>query len=97
MKLINSASAIALALALSGGLISSPVMADLPAKTGDIRVMDTNKNNKVEKDEYLVFMAKEFDKTAGKKGFCTFEEVDQGMRQMPADWGYRALQGGGNG
>lgn len=97
MKLINSASAVALALALSGGLVSSQAWADLPSKTGDIRVIDTNKNGKVEKDEYLAFMAKEFDKTAGKKGYCTFEEVDQAFRQMPADWGYRTLQGGGNG
>ena len=97
MKLINSASAVAMALALSGGLVSSPAWADLPSQTGDIRVIDTNKNKRVEKDEYLAFMAKEFNKTAGKKGYCTFEEVDQAFRSMPSDWGYRVIQGGSNG
>jgi len=48
--------------------------------------MDTNKNGKVEKDEYLAFMAKEFDKAAGKKGYCTFEEVDKGVKEMHKYW-----------
>ena len=88
MKLVKSASAITLAMALSSGLMSSPAFADVPSKPGDLRVIDANKNGKVEKDEYLAFMAREFDKAAGKKGYCTFEEVDQGFRQMPATWGY---------
>lgn len=95
MKLIKSASAVALALTLSGGLISTQAVADVPSNPGDIRTMDTNKNGKVEKDEYLAFMAKEFDKSAGKKGYCTFEEVDKGFRGMPSTWQYYGSQVGG--
>lgn len=84
MKLIKSASAVALVLTLSSGLMSTQALADVPSNPTDIRSMDTNKNGKVEKDEYLAFMAKEFDKSAGKKGYCTFEEVDRGIRTMPA-------------
>ncbi|MEF8730699.1 MAG: EF-hand domain-containing protein [Candidatus Accumulibacter meliphilus] len=82
MKLTNTTSAIALLMALSGGLVSGQALADLPSPQVDIRTIDTNKNGKVEKDEYLAFMAKEFDKSAGKKGYCTFEEVNQGFEHM---------------
>lgn len=85
MKLVNSASAVALLLALSGGLVSGQALADLPTAKVDIRTIDTNKNGRVEKDEYLAFMAKEFDKAAGKKGYCTFEEIDKGFRAMPGN------------
>lgn len=84
MKLVKSASAVVLALALSGGLISTQALADVPSKPTDIRIMDTNKNGKVEKDEYLAFMAKEFDKSAGSKGYCTFQEIDRAFREMPS-------------
>lgn len=86
MKLMKSASVIAISMALAGGF-SAPAFADLPSKPADIRVMDTNKNGKVEKDEYLAFMAKRFDESAGKKGYCTFEEIDQGFRNLPGGWG----------
>lgn len=85
MKLMKSASVIAVSMALAGGL-PAPAFADLPSKPGDIRVMDTNKNGKVEKDEYLAFMAKLFDQTAGTKGYCTFAEIDQGFRSLPGGW-----------
>jgi hypothetical protein len=83
MKLVKSASAVVLALALSSGLMSPQALADVPSKPTDIRSLDTNKNGKIEKDEYLAFMSREFDKAAGKKGYCTFEEVEQGVRKMP--------------
>ncbi len=83
MKLVKSASAIALVMALSAGLVSGQALADVPSKPTDIRTLDTNKNGKVEKDEYLAFMSKEFDKAAGKKGYCTFEEVHKGFQDMP--------------
>ena len=84
MKLTTTA--VALALALSGTFVAAPALADLPSKPGDIRVMDTDRNGKVEKQEYLAFMAKEFEKTAGAKGYCTFAEIDQAFRNMPGAW-----------
>jgi len=83
MKLTRSASLVALTFALVGGMAAAPALADLPKGAVNVKTMDTNKNGKVEKDEYLAFMAKEFDKTAGAKGYCTFEEVDRGIRLMP--------------
>lgn len=84
MRTAKFVSALALALALGAG-VSAPAFADLPKaeQRVNIRALDTNKNGKVEKDEYLAFMAKEFDKSAGAKGYCTFEEVDRGFRRMP--------------
>lgn len=84
MKTAKFVSALALALAL-GASVSVPAFADLPKAEEriNIRALDTNKNGKIEKDEYLAFMAKEFDKSAGAKGYCTFEEVDRGFRRMP--------------
>lgn len=83
MKSAKFASAIATALILGAG-VSVPAFADLPNadQRVNIRSLDTNKNGKIEKDEYLAFMAREFDKTAGAKGYCTFEEVDRGFRHM---------------
>ena len=83
MKATKSATLITLSLALLGAVASAPALAELPKGAVNVKVMDTNKNGKVEKDEYLAFMAKEFDKTAGAKGYCTFEEVDRGIRLMP--------------
>lgn len=80
MSTRKSISILALSLALSGGMLATPAFADLPGQPIDIRVMDTNKNGKVEKDEYLAFMSKMFDRSAGTKGYCTFEEVKQGFR-----------------
>lgn len=79
MNTRKSISILALSLALGGSMLATPAFADLPRQPGDIRVMDTNKNGRVEKDEYLAFMAKQFDKAAGTKGYCTFEEIKQGF------------------
>lgn len=82
MKLAPMLSAAAVALALAGGLVSAPAYAEVPKGPKNIAVMDTNKNGKIEKEEYLDFMGKEFEKTAGSKGYCTFEEVKEGFRRM---------------
>lgn len=81
MSTRKSVSILALALALGGGMLATPAFADLPKEPGDIRVMDTNKNGKIEKDEYIAYVSKMFDKTAGAKGYCTFEEVKKGFRE----------------
>lgn len=88
MKLTKSASVVGLILALAGGLGATPAAAELPKAPQDIRAMDTNKNGKVEKAEYLAFLAKMFDETAGSKGYCSFEEIDRGFRNLPAQWGF---------
>lgn len=81
MKLASTLSAAAVTLALIGGMASSNAFADVPKAPKDIAAMDTNKNGRIEKDEYMKAMAAEFDKTAGSKGYCTFEEVAEGWRQ----------------
>jgi hypothetical protein len=73
MKLSKIASAIALGVALAGGSVGS-ALADVPANS-PVWSMDVNKDKKVTKEEYLAFYAKMFDKAAGKKGYCTYEEI----------------------
>lgn len=89
MKLLKAASAIALASMLAGGLATNTAFADLPKKPLNVKVMDTNKNDRIEKAEYLAFMGAQFDKLAGGKGYCTYQEVADGIRNMPSafPWG----------
>ena len=82
MNLIKSASVVALAMALAGGLAAQTALADLPNTPANVKVMDKNKNGRIEKDEYLAYMGAQFDKAAGKKGYCTFEEVSSGLRNL---------------
>ena len=84
MKLIKSLGAITVATVLAGGLAANSVFADLPSRPLDVRVMDTNKNGRIEKSEYLAFMGGEFDRLAGAKGYCTFAEVATGLRALSA-------------
>jgi hypothetical protein len=86
MKSMKALTAIA-ALMLAGGLAGAPAYADLPSKPGNIKVMDTNSDGKVQKEEYLAFMAKMFDKSAGTKGYCTFQEIEKGFRELET-WNY---------
>jgi ABC-type sugar transport system substrate-binding protein len=79
MNARKSVSILALTLALGGGMLATPAFAAVPSNAGDVKVMDTNKNGKVEKDEYLAYMSKLFDKAAGTKGYCTFEEIKAGF------------------
>lgn len=81
MKLASTLSAAAVTLALIGGMAAPSAFADVPKTPKDIAAMDTNKNGRIEKDEYLKAMSAEFDKAAGSKGYCTFEEVAEGWRQ----------------
>lgn len=79
----QSVTALASAALAVGGLAAFPAQADLP-KAGKINVkdMDTNKNNRIEKDEYLAYMSGVFDRAAGTKGYCTFQEVVAAMSQL---------------
>ncbi len=78
----KSVGALAAALMLVGSLAAMPARADLPRVVVDLREMDKNKNGRIERDEYLAAMAEMFDKAAGAKGYCTFEEVRTGLRQL---------------
>ncbi len=78
----KSVGALAAALVLVGSLAAMPARADLPRVVVDLREMDKNKNGRIERDEYLAAMAEMFDKAAGAKGYCTFEEVRTGLRQL---------------
>jgi hypothetical protein len=79
---IKSASVLLLAVALTGGPSVNAVLADLPSKPQSVKAMDTNRNGKIEKQEYLAFMGKAFDNLAGAKGYCTYTEVKTGLRNM---------------
>lgn len=79
MSTRKSISILALTLALSGGMLATPAFAATPSNAGDVKVMDANNNGKVEKTEYLAFMSKAFDRAAGTKGYCTYEEVKKGF------------------
>ena len=83
MKLMKPISALAVVLALgAGSLVTSTAFADLPKAPSKISVIDTNKNGKIEKSEFLAHMSASFDKAAGAKGYCTYEEVQQGFADM---------------
>ena len=82
MSLSKSASTIALAVALAGGLATQIALADLPNTPANVKVMDKNKNGKIEKEEYLAYMGRRFDRLAGNKGYCTFEEISTGLRNL---------------
>lgn len=82
MKLARILSVTALSVAFAGGMVAAPAYADLPKGPAAISVIDSNKNGRIEKDEYLSYMGAEFDKTAGAKGYCTFEEVAAGFKAM---------------
>jgi hypothetical protein len=84
MKLIKIASVVALAAVLAGGLAVNTAFADLPKKPLNVKVMDTNKNGRIEKSEYLAFMGAEFDKLAGGKGYCTYAEIEKGFSAIPS-------------
>jgi hypothetical protein len=76
-RLGKSATIIALVMALGAGFTAAPAQADTPSQPWSIKAMDANKDGKVTKSEYLEFMGKQFDKSAGAKGYCTFEEIKQ--------------------
>lgn len=86
MNLTKPASALAIIAALSTGFMATSAHADLPKQPVSIKVMDANKNGRIEKAEYLSFMAKEFDKLAGVKGCCTFEEIARGFDEMDKNY-----------
>ncbi|MCZ7566222.1 MAG: hypothetical protein M5U08_22510 [Burkholderiales bacterium] len=89
MNVKRRASMAAVALALGGVLAAAPAVADLPRiQQQDVRTMDTNKNGRIEREEYLAAMGKMFDQIAGAKGYCTFEEVTEGMRALEQFWRY---------
>mgnify|MGYP003478492555 CR=1 FL=1 len=75
MKPSKIASAIALGAALTIGSAGF-ALADVPANS-PVWSMDVNKDKKVTKEEYLAYWAKMFDKAAGSKGYCTYEEVQK--------------------
>jgi len=82
MRPMKSVSIAALAIALAGGLAAQTAWADLPNTPANVKIMDQNKNGKVEKHEYLAYMGAQFDRLAGNKGYCTFEEVSQGLQKL---------------
>ncbi|OGA48862.1 MAG: hypothetical protein A3G24_07475 [Betaproteobacteria bacterium RIFCSPLOWO2_12_FULL_62_13] len=82
MSLMKSASVVALAIALASGLAAETALADLPNTPANVKIMDKNKNGRIEKAEYLAYMGAQFDKLAGKKGYCTFEEVSAGLKKF---------------
>jgi len=73
---------VALAMLLGAGLLASPVHAELPKEPRNVAVMDANKDGKIDRDEYLDYMGTQFDKRAGTKGYCTFEEVSEGAKDI---------------
>lgn len=79
----QSVTALASMALAAGGLAASAARADLPkAAQANVREMDTNKNGRIEKDEYLTYMGRMFDRAAGSKGYCTFQEVIDSMQKL---------------
>ena len=78
----HTVSALAAAVMVAGSLLVAPAYADLPRVVVDLREMDKNKNGRIEREEYLSAMAEMFDRAAGSKGYCTFEEVRSGLQQL---------------
>lgn len=79
MKARKSISILALSLALAGGMIATPAFAT-DNSADMLKMMDTNKDGTIEKDEYIAYQSKMFDKMAGTKGYLTVPEVMQSFR-----------------
>lgn len=47
-----------------------------------IQAMDTNRDGRLTKDEYLAAMGTLFDKHAGAKGYCTPDEVREVQEEI---------------
>lgn len=47
-----------------------------------IQAMDTNRDGRLTKDEYLAAMSAIFDKHAGAKGYCTPDEVREAQEEI---------------
>lgn len=69
-------------------LASNPgFAADTGLKSAEaIRKMDTNRDGKLTKDEFLAAMGAVFDKHAGAKGYCTPEEADKVTKELQQSW-----------
>ncbi|MBW6493888.1 MAG: hypothetical protein K0B16_04930 [Burkholderiaceae bacterium] len=75
-------SAPALVLAFGGGTLTTSAYAALPSVPGKTSVIDANKNGKIEKTEFVAYMSKAFDKAAGGKGYCTYEEIQSAYQNV---------------
>ena len=76
-----------LPLAIAAAFAAPLAQADVPKAVSapNVRDMDTNKNGRVEKSEYIAYMTAAFDRAAGSKGYCTFEEVQAGFAAFVAN------------
>ncbi len=83
VKSLSGAALLGLAvLASNPGFAADP---DLKSAES-IKKMDTNRDGKLTKDEYLAAMGAVFDKHAGAKGYCTPEEAREVMRALQKSW-----------
>lgn len=89
MNLKTLASAAIMAAGLAGITLAPAAYADMPKldRVKNVAEMDTNKNGRIERGEYLSFMGNAFDKAAGAKGYCTFEEIAEGFKSMTERYG----------
>lgn len=88
MKLKHALPATALAFALATGFAANTAFAEVPKAVKNVAVMDTDKNGQVSKQEYLAFMGKAFDSVAGAKGYCTYEEITKGFKNLQERYGW---------
>lgn len=90
MNTRKSVSILALSLALAGGMIATPAFS-ADHSSDMMKMMDTNKNGKIEKDEYIAYQSKVYDKMAGTKGYITVEET---MHAFPSNFDFLQYRGG---
>lgn len=57
-----------------------------PCSAQSIKKMDTNRDGRLSKSEYLAAMGAIFDKHAGAKGYCTPEEAEAVRIDMMRSW-----------
>jgi hypothetical protein len=85
MKLRSIAAPVLFGLALASPLASFAQQGLVKTETEQQRLlmkMDTNKDGRITKQEYLAAMGAVFDKHAGAKGYCTPEEAMTLMRKI---------------
>jgi hypothetical protein len=85
MKLVKSASAVALAISLAGALAVQPAgavesMPNTPENAG--KLMDTNNNGKIDRYEFLRYQGRMFDQAVGAKGYATYADVSKMVKSM---------------
>jgi hypothetical protein len=82
LRSIVAPALVSLALAAPAALAQQGLVKSDAEQQRMLMRMDTNKDNRISKQEYLAAMGAVFDKHAGAKGYCTPDEAMAVMKKI---------------